>query len=601
MEDQQSTFTLLIIHRDPRVLATISDKLISQHNISHIAVVGSIQNPNQLLSSVYHAGVCNIEELLFVQSLHADPQEGNQAEDGQSILLLPFFQQYTTSHGIFSIHQLACKTPIEDMTSCFQASSTRLANSTIHSVLLTCGASGLLPRPTAGSFLLNDLEHSSSTAFIHLDQVPFIVRPATIHDAAAIFHLQSYLTPTLLPHRLSIADIEETLHSSSDENGKESARWKWVAEVDGRLLAVLLLKQCIDSNPEKRGISLKFDFVAVHPSLEERAEILCALCYFMLQCLLGDSRVLELHQGNLSLIKTYANAGTIADDKDTLVARFVTSPSAHTEYTCHQRAAIFSSNDITTLDELIALLAKEVSALTPHSFSFLSSPVFEEMNQSDNALSTTLVVQESPSLWDKKQVHQIMPANNRGSHMDIIPEMSKRSSLESYQEDPMLNAEDSIILRSLQQMDRRSTGSNNNSTVTNIVEEVRRITQTLDFKGTSTYCLASASVVALLCMFSSLPSIIIITTHDIIFNMQAQMVMLPMTSSILSQISAKSTSLVNTLTLISSPHLLHWGTPAWIPWTCSNLRQSSRMHSTLPCHPLCCSITRPSMHSPRTS
>ena len=79
----------------------------------------------------------------------------------------------------------------------------------------------------------------------------------------------------------------------------------------------------LGSAPHRQGC-VAFRLAAVHPALEERTEVLCALCYFVVQCLLSDPAAVELHQGSLRLVDDVGGAGPGA-----VIARFVSSPQPH--------------------------------------------------------------------------------------------------------------------------------------------------------------------------------------------------------------------------------------------------------------------------------
>jgi len=161
-----------------------------------------------------------------------------------------------------------------------------------------CGSLGLLPRPGRGfHFTLdNSFNNNNNQAQysppryvtgLHLDQVPFIVRSAKTDDAAAIYQLQAYVSPSLLLQRVSLAHLQRRLELRHP--------WQWVVEVKCCVVAVILLVET------KNQGCLMYQMAAVHPALEERAEVLCALCHFAIHQLLADPSVLQLQQGNLRL------------------------------------------------------------------------------------------------------------------------------------------------------------------------------------------------------------------------------------------------------------------------------------------------------------
>ena len=59
---------ILVIHPDADDLAAMSESL-AKEDVPHIAIVGSSDKPKELLQAIYHAGVHDLHEFLFVQSL----------------------------------------------------------------------------------------------------------------------------------------------------------------------------------------------------------------------------------------------------------------------------------------------------------------------------------------------------------------------------------------------------------------------------------------------------------------------------------------------------------------------------------------------------
>lgn len=59
---------MLVMHPQTEDLAAISESL-AQEDVPHLAIVGSAENPKELLQAIYRAGVHDLHEFLFVQSL----------------------------------------------------------------------------------------------------------------------------------------------------------------------------------------------------------------------------------------------------------------------------------------------------------------------------------------------------------------------------------------------------------------------------------------------------------------------------------------------------------------------------------------------------
>ena len=59
---------LLLVHPDADTLLHISSALLKE-GVVHIAVIGSVQNPRELLQAIYRAGVHDLHQFLFIKSL----------------------------------------------------------------------------------------------------------------------------------------------------------------------------------------------------------------------------------------------------------------------------------------------------------------------------------------------------------------------------------------------------------------------------------------------------------------------------------------------------------------------------------------------------
>jgi hypothetical protein len=176
---------------------------------------------------------------------------------------------------------------------------------------------GLLPRPDGCSHVFSYSNKTGITA-VHLDRVPFTVRPADVNDAAALHRLQGHLPDKALRSRLSLHAIQTLV-----VNKRKNISWQWVAEVDGNLVAAILLGQGCDTS------ALEVKLLAVHPALEERAEVLFALLNFVLQLIIADTGVSELLQGNLNIsgLQEGGDGGAASIDEGPagVVARFTST------------------------------------------------------------------------------------------------------------------------------------------------------------------------------------------------------------------------------------------------------------------------------------
>ena len=65
---KQGKFYLLIIHYDAVQLERISKKLV-QEGLPHSAVLWKTDAPDELLHAIYQAGVQDLQEFLFIQSI----------------------------------------------------------------------------------------------------------------------------------------------------------------------------------------------------------------------------------------------------------------------------------------------------------------------------------------------------------------------------------------------------------------------------------------------------------------------------------------------------------------------------------------------------
>lgn len=177
------------------------------------------------------------------------------------------------------------------------------------------GAQGLLPRPGTCSQLLSFIDSTAITA-VHLDQVPFLVRSARLDDAVALHRLQGHLPTKMLRRRMPLAEIRDIINTGE-------GHWQWVAEVQGTVVAAIMLEHSKSDALGGVDAALKFHLIAMHPALDERAEIFYAIANFALQCILVDGEVQELRQGNLRIDLGFGDAGPEA-----VLAKFQTV--AHT-------------------------------------------------------------------------------------------------------------------------------------------------------------------------------------------------------------------------------------------------------------------------------
>lgn len=152
-----------------------------------------------------------------------------------------------------------------------------------------CGDHGLLPRPEESHILSRPLSSGPINPGVHFDQVPFIVRRAGPQDAATLHHLQSFLQPTKLRRYLPLKHLQCVLEAHASKH--------WVAEAGDRLLAAVVFVPHENGSPG----AMQFELLAVHPALEERAEVLFALVLFAFQCL-ADQEVTAVHQGNVRVL-----------------------------------------------------------------------------------------------------------------------------------------------------------------------------------------------------------------------------------------------------------------------------------------------------------
>lgn len=227
--------------------------------------------------------------------------------------------------------------------------------------LAACGATGLLPRPDASVHAI-DMGSGHRLTAIHMDQVPFTLRQATPTDAGAIHQLQAYVTPNLLHRRTSFHKMVKQLEALG------RGRHCWVAEVGGQVAAAVLLQ------PAEGALGcLAFQLVAVHPALEERAEVLCALIYFVIEHLINNSAVHELCQGNLRLapggpdvpVCTFKTTGEklgIVPEDDATVSSLPIAGSIVKETTTFLRREVAFCGPL-SLDSLIASSVGATAAL----------------------------------------------------------------------------------------------------------------------------------------------------------------------------------------------------------------------------------------------
>ena len=142
----------------------------------------------------------------------------------------------------------------------------------------------------------------------------------------------SHLPEKMLRKRATLTDIREMLTENTGS-------LQWVAEVEGAVVAAILLIRCKSDGTGGSDANVDFNFIGLHPGLEERAEIFYAIANFALQCLLVAGDVRELRQGNLRIDLGFGDAGPEA-----VLAKFQTVAHTGKSERLHYNKDIFSQS-----------------------------------------------------------------------------------------------------------------------------------------------------------------------------------------------------------------------------------------------------------------
>lgn len=176
-------------------------------------------------------------------------------------------------------------------------------------LLEAAAAAGLVPRPGTGSHWVHPASSSaglegscSSASLLHLDRIPFTIRAARPEDANALYRLQAHALVSLQRELLQPEELQARLTEAGDAIDAGGFQLAWLAEIGSAPAAALVLKPTPCSNASTGDLSLVL--AAVHPGLDERAEVFCALRQAGLvrreenlhhQCFFGNTVLLEVH------------------------------------------------------------------------------------------------------------------------------------------------------------------------------------------------------------------------------------------------------------------------------------------------------------------
>ena len=164
--------------------------------------------------------------------------------------------------------------------------------STAVDLLSAAAAVGLLPRPVMGChFVSGGGGGSIAASVLHLDQIPFAIRQGHTSDAEQLEGLQACALQGGL-QRAALAPSELRARLAGSQPGTLC----WVTDIEGYIAAAVMLEwvptaACQHLQPqgeepqqpaeqqaaEQDGGVLRLVLAAVHPALEERVEICCAL------------------------------------------------------------------------------------------------------------------------------------------------------------------------------------------------------------------------------------------------------------------------------------------------------------------------------------
>jgi len=245
---RRSDVRFLVIHPDPKQLEMLSEGLVDK-GLPHIAVTGSLDHPEQLLRSIYLAGITEYNEYLSIQTLI------NGSDD------LSLWTELASEHGVVAIvSESGCSDAVADI---------------LPPTLGKAAAAGLVPRPVLDN-------QGPNNAFL-LDTVPFAIRAARMqcnYDAGSMFRLQAMVPPSLQKKVVTVDDITETL---------ERGGLGFLVQAEGEIIAAALFDaSSADGDTGDTGgtaachMMMSLQILAIDSAVEQKEEILSSLWQYTL-------------------------------------------------------------------------------------------------------------------------------------------------------------------------------------------------------------------------------------------------------------------------------------------------------------------------------
>ena len=256
---------------------------LAVEGIPHLAVLCNANTSSEIISRAFCAGVGDLSHFLFIQPIDAlqNPEILTEIcyENG---LIIYSRQRHLETDGYFGASSNAA---LHSASELGNHTCSSIENDFVRHLMAKFAVLRLIPHP--GKIKSINNPESGSQLIVHLDSVPFIVRPAAEKDIATIHHLQAFMTKAVLRQHIAPKEIRSIIQQKND--------LCWVAESDEILIAAVLLSQ--KQNPKTAAVEV----IAIHPLLEEKSEIIFAVLNFVLQYAAAHTEVEDICLGNVRL------------------------------------------------------------------------------------------------------------------------------------------------------------------------------------------------------------------------------------------------------------------------------------------------------------
>jgi 3-oxoacyl-(acyl-carrier-protein) synthase/acyl carrier protein len=218
------------------------------------------------------------------------PANGTSLDQGLGITDGPF--------GLPTVQEAASEPGLDVVSSCEPEKEISTLIHKDYMSLEACAVIGLVPNPSTAATGRGGLEGLSTAGmqaqWLELEQVPFMVRRASIADIPSLLQLQAFMDPEIHRSLLSYKDLDETIDKVDT--------CAWVVEAGGKVLSAVVMIP----HESTTGKTFSMVLMGVYPSLDDKWEILYALWGFIIEytALMEACRSNEwrIEQGNLKVL-----------------------------------------------------------------------------------------------------------------------------------------------------------------------------------------------------------------------------------------------------------------------------------------------------------